>query len=135
MARSAVAEAPKTQTENSMDEPNRSQKKDFFYIVAVLHDMDHGQIETVIYLTKSPYEAVETARKVEEMGYRFYSDETGASVYRLEIDRQYNQFLFRLPENGKIPADYPIVFRRYKKDDEWHEEWFSDTLKFIMGLH
>ena len=135
MARSAVAEAPKTETENSRDGLNLSQKKDFIYIVAALHNTDHGLAETVIQVSKSSYDAVETARRVEELGYQFYEDETGASVYRLEMDRQYNRFLFRLPQDGKVPADYPIVFRRYKKNGAWCEEWFSDTLKFIMGLH
>lgn len=135
MVISAAIEAPKTETETSRDGPGRSLKKDFIYIVAALHDTDQGRLEAVIQVTKNPYEAVETARKAEELGYQFCSDGAGASVYRFEMDKLYNKFSFRLLDDDKIPIDYPIIFRRYLKNGAWCEEWFSETLKFIMELH
>lgn len=133
MVMSAPLEAPKTET--SRDGRDRFLRKDFIYIVAVLHDTDHGPQEAVVQVTASPYKAVETARKIEELGYQFSSDKTSVSVYSLEINKQYNKLSFRLPDDGKVPTYYPVVFRRYRERGEWCEEWFSEALKFLIFLH
>lgn len=135
MVMSTAREVPKTQTGNETAGSNRFPKKDLIYVVAALHDTDRGAGETVIQATRSPYEAVETARDAEKLGYQFYSDETGVRVYFLEIGQQYNKSLFDLADRNKQPINYPILFRRYKLNGEWQEEWFNETMKFIMGLH
>lgn len=135
MVISAAKEVPKTQTEHGAVGLDRFPKKDLIYVVAALHDTDHGVRETVIQATRNPYEAVETARDVERLGYQFFGEETGVRVYFLEIGQQYNKSLFDLSNRGKQSINYPILFRRYKLNGEWQEEWFNETMKFIMGLH
>ena len=135
MVMSTAKDAPKTQTGHEAVGLDRLPKKDLIYVVAALHDTDHGVRETVIQATRNPYEAVETARDAERLGYQFYGDETGVRVYFLEVDQRYHKSLFDLSNRSRQSINYPILFRRYKLNGEWQEEWFNETMKFMMGLH
>jgi len=121
-------------TEDKVTGRNLSLKKDFIYAVGVLHDTEHGQDATVVLATKDFFRAVEKACRVERLGYQFINDGTGASVYYLKLDKQYDRSLFELPNNGRAPIGYPIIFRRYKEKGEWKEEWPNEVMRFLDSV-
>ncbi len=83
--------------------------------------------------TKNLKEALNTARNAEKLG--FNDDETGICVYHLEIGMQYKKMELEIPKNSSWSFDSPVVFRRYKMNGEWREEWFNEMMKLMMGLH
>lgn len=109
-------------------------RKDSICVVVATHDTGHGESQAVLQIVKNPHEAIETARTAEKLGYRFYGDETGISVYYIEIGRQYSKKEFEFFDKKRLPVNYPVIFRRYKMNGEWREEWFSEMMKYVMGL-
>lgn len=134
MAISAIPGSPETEEKRGTTDLNHLPKKDLICVVVALYDEVQREKEAVIQVTKDPQEAVETTRDAEKLGYQFCSDGTGASVYFLEVGKQYHKALFDLPDEGKQLINYPIIFRRYKMNGEWQEEWFDEMMKFMMGL-
>jgi len=134
-----AAGVPKTETGTERAGLGSPPKKEMIYVVAVLRIAGYTEKrpflgETVIQVTRNPREAVETARSVEDLGYEFCPNEGGASVYCLEVGKQYDKALFDLTDGSKRPINYPVVLRRYKTNTGWDEVWFNEMTKFIMGL-
>ncbi len=130
---SAVIE--KTETETEKGRSVSSKKEMICAVVAISESGGHGEWQAVLQVTKNPQEAVDTARDAEKLGYQFYSDETGICVYCLEVGKQYQVTEFNFSGTGLLSVNYPVIFRRYKMNGEWREEWFNEMTKFIMGLH
>lgn len=130
--------APETQEDSVLDHLDDFQHKDFICVVVALHNTnqaEHGVIETAMQVIRNPQKAIDAARDAEKMGYEFIDNETGVRVYYFQIGQQYGKALFDLPEQGRWPIDYPVVFRRYKMNGEWREEWPNEMMAVMMGLH
>ncbi len=94
------------------------------YIVTALHNTGHGIGQALVLATPVEKMAIETARKIEALGYQFYAKEdVGVSVYAVETNRAYSKTSFRFVDTP--PLHYPVLLHRRKAEDVWHEEWFN----------
>lgn len=129
MVMSASTKAPETEERSSSVSSGGLRKRDLICVVMVID----ATLSTALQVIKNPQEAIDTARHAEELEYEFYGDEPGIYVYYLEMGKRYGKREFGFT-GGNIPVDYPVIFHRYKMNGEWKEEWYNETMKFILGL-
>ena len=93
------------------------------FVVVAHHNTGHGELGTPFFITCDLNQAVTQAKKAQELGFEFYSNDACVSIYNMKIGSFYNKAdcYFRTP----------VWIRRFdNRLNKWHQEnWLKDPQK------
>ena len=98
------------------------------YVVQIATDTEFGKKCCVNLITEDLEKAIRTAQEVENLGFSFKSNGTGAHVDRLETGRVYKDSDFDFTHAGNHNPPVMAVYSRIRWGDhpnEWVEKWFD----------
>ncbi|HAU08003.1 MAG: hypothetical protein A2568_01840 [Candidatus Yanofskybacteria bacterium RIFOXYD1_FULL_44_17] len=99
------------------------------FIVIATHDTGHGEVSDPVLMTEDLISAVQIAKNPEQLGYQFYGNEIGCTVYKMEHEKIYSKSDFNCQGRGDPPD--MLVFSRIRLNGEWREMWFAFEQSYI----
>lgn len=111
------------------------------YVVGVSHNTPEGEVvgDTVL-LTKDILKALRIARTIDDLGYKCFTFDTGATIRRLSLNHPYRKIDPKFLVGKRLPRKY-VFARRHAANHaprecaafHWEETWFDVELQRLMN--